>query len=96
MREIDPLSLIVLAEHDPMRATVAGLAVDHFARTLLHAKCATDWLCVNIPPEQRSQALERSIRRWRVYLPEGDDLKLWGTGCVLCGRSVDTINLKPF
>lgn len=85
MRELDKLTLISLAEHEPERAVVWG------EEALMHAVCAEDYL-------RRAQAmLDKMGNKYRIRLslPEGTDLVLWTNDCRVCARVVDTQNLKP-
>lgn len=91
MRELDKLTLISLAEHDPMRAVCVGVVRLH-PSTLLHAKCAEKWLRKDAHYYERMGI--KNVKY--INLPEWTDIATWGNGCAECGRIVpDTAYLKP-
>lgn len=91
MRELDKLTLILLAEHDPMRAVCVGVVPGH-PSTLLHAKCVEKWMGKDRHYHERYGIKYEKF----TNLPERTDIATWGNGCAECGRIVPDITyLKP-
>lgn len=84
MRELDPLSLMVLAKEQPRRAVCTSFGRDTPINTLWHAECA-----------YRVFATAKTNFRTH-YLPVDNEVLTWGNGCISCSYRVETENLKPF
>lgn len=82
MHEIDFLTLMALAKHDPKRAVF--LHVRGSGEWLLHAHCV-----------MRYEDQVRMHSTWHVFVPVGAQAQLHNTACGHCGLSVETTDLKP-
>lgn len=87
MRELDRLSLMVLAQVEPRRAVCSTLHRNTQPNTLWHAKCAH---------KNEEESIKLNMRHRVFFLPVDNEIVTWGNGCILCSRRVETENLKPF